>query len=1665
MVNYSDHTKFLFKNNFIGDVDGINTTGEVEGQPVSQVDGNYVITYSFLRSQSDIINTVYYESSDEEVIKFIDPADNQQNPDDYQQNIEDAQRKIFLPVDLLNASTMWFQDVANIKFTESAIGTSDLDNSGSIDNPNEYLTGHIAIGQLDNSYSNFNTGAFPFISPDTSAVSIQLNPELFPNNPDLKHGDIFINSQHEFWDGEFSLGNESLEGNQRFKVLLEETLHSLGADIKPFSTTTETPTYLDNQKYTVAAYQNDYAIGMGSILLGGDYSVAPHTLQMMDIAALQEIYGRNYQKLSGNTEFTLSVMNPSFSSDPDDAFLYTIWDGGGIDTLDASQSSASAEIDLRQGRFSSIGDKFGGLTEIDKDSDVDTSLTPSDSGYDPDPGNVAIAFYSIIENATGTAQNDYLIGNAWNNVLDGGEGDDWLFGDGVVYDNNAGFLGWEAESGSVVYDSNLSGNDIFIGGAGTDRIFGGAGTDTLKYSTGIVTQREQTGVTINTLSASGTVTDEYGDTDSYSSVENFILTVGQDTVYGHGSSINNVIHGNLGHDKYIASSGILEIKDGELIVWDSFGNSRDNLNGFEEISAGKVVSTSMYNTTFTTLLAAGSSFIDVDYRDATGAMTFNINNNAMQVTGTFIDHNYLNGDTVNIVGNNGNNTYTINGYTKNIYAGTGDDTVTIIQGSANISANYAGGHDTYNIAGDSLKIIRLGDNIVQSDINPSITVNLPPFGTTGFQAIVQIGTGSITINQFLRSYDPVILALSDGSIFVIQRTGSNIFDVEGTFNPVGIPQTGGFFSGYSPAEAGYGTWGDDTWTMSSLGSTYRGFGGIDVITGGLGDDIIYGGSGLDTLNGEAGNDTIYGGDDTDTINGGTGTNTIYGGLGGDIFHVGLGTDEITGGEGADIYIIDATPSGSGSLTITDFDITEDRIDLTGLSDPLNFDFINWTVFGLDSAFTVTNSQYSVTLTDVDWLDLTASNFVFGSGGPYVYDLPVLPINVVTGDSSSNTIDEWNSDFALVIEGLGGDDDITGTYQNDYIYGGNGEDTIFSGDGNDVIYGNDGSDYLNGNYGDDFYVFNTDTDIGLDTVEEWDGDDVLVFEGSLTTSDIYMYQNGDDLVLEGVYNTQSQYWVVQITNAFWSELPYDPKVEYIVVQDVVYDLEDVYNTGVWTPYVAGDNNAAPNAFDDLITIDRGGVVTGNVFNDNGNGADYDPEGTDLDVDPYTVSGAYGIFSLSEDGSFTITGTQNYIGTNVFAYTLLDLEGNESYADVVLSSVVTNEAPTASAMDANLVLQAGDALNFVSNFTDPDGDTITYSATLQDGSALPSYIVVDPATGALTGTLPATSQATIGVRVIAADWMSQTTYDFDLSVNNVIAGTTALDYLHGDAGVDTITGDDGNDRLYGYEGDDILDGQAGSDYIYGHEGNDTLTGDTGADSIYGLEGDDTIYGGADNDVLRGDDTNSVSGFVDAGDDIIYGDAGNDNISGGDGDDELHGGTENDVINGDDGADDLYGDTGDDFLYGGAGGDFIDGGDGNDKLYGEAGTDVLIGGAGTDTLYGGDDNDILIGGTGTDFLYGQGGADTFKLDLTSIDRLSDFDASEGDTIDIADLLIGYDSATDDINDFVTLVYRNAARTDIRVNDDGLGTDLPYVGIVFSDLTGETVNTLVASGTLIVE
>ncbi|WP_434767314.1 LapA family giant adhesin [Pseudomonas triticicola] len=97
---------------------------------------------------------------------------------------------------------------------------------------------------------------------------------------------------------------------------------------------------------------------------------------------------------------------------------------------------------------------------------------------------------------------------------------------------------------------------------------------------------------------------------------------------------------------------------------------------------------------------------------------------------------------------------------------------------------------------------------------------------------------------------------------------------------------------------------------------------------------------------------------------------------------------------------------------------------------------------------------------------------------------------------------------------------------------------------------------------------------------------------------------------------------------------------------------------------------------------------------------------------------------------------------------------------------------------------------------------------------------------------------------------------------------------------------------------------------------------------------------------------------------------------------------------------------------GNDTLLGGAGNDILFGSGGTDLLDGGKGNDILLGGSGNDTLIGGQGNDILIGGSGGDTFvwKSGDTGNDVIKDFKASEGDRIDLRDLLQGETGSTID-------------------------------------------------------
>ncbi|MGQ4868444.1 Ig-like domain-containing protein [Aeromonas caviae] len=179
--------------------------------------------------------------------------------------------------------------------------------------------------------------------------------------------------------------------------------------------------------------------------------------------------------------------------------------------------------------------------------------------------------------------------------------------------------------------------------------------------------------------------------------------------------------------------------------------------------------------------------------------------------------------------------------------------------------------------------------------------------------------------------------------------------------------------------------------------------------------------------------------------------------------------------------------------------------------------------------------------------------------------------------------------------------------------------------------------------------------------------------------------------------------------------------------------------------------------------------------------------------------------------------------------------------------------------------------------------------------------------------------------------------------------------------------------------------------------------------------------------------------------------------------------DTLLGGDGNDILFGQGGDDFLYGGAGNDTLFGGSGNDTLYGESGNDRLYGGSGNDTLYGGTGNDILsgglgndilIGGGGNDILMGDAGADTFtwlkgdtEAGKVAKDYIVDFSKSEGDKLDLSDLLDSDGSKSESSLKSLLSVFQDSEGVHLQVKESSAAPvtqEIVLMNHTFDTLTG---------------
>jgi len=327
--------------------------------------------------------------------------------------------------------------------------------------------------------------------------------------------------------------------------------------------------------------------------------------------------------------------------------------------------------------------------------------------------------------------------------------------------------------------------------------------------------------------------------------------------------------------------------------------------------------------------------------------------------------------------------------------------------------------------------------------------------------------------------------------------------------------------------------------------------------------------------------------------------------------------------------------------------------------------------------------------------------------------------------------------------------------------------------------------------------------------------------------------------------------------------------------------------------------------------------------------------------------------------------------------------ENFAGVS-GSVPSNHAPAGADLLGDVFTGVGQPFSLTvpgNDFSDADNDPLTYTATLANNAALPSWLSFDSSTLVLGGTPAGGDVGTIQVKITASDGSASVSDAFALSV---VAGFV----VNGDAVDNNLSGSADDDIIFGFGGNDSLDGGAGNDTLVGGPGNDTYAvadGDVvtegsagGADTVlasasYTLGANVeslTLTGGASLNGTGNGLANAITG--NPGANVLDGAAGSDTLAGGAGNDTYIVGGGDAVVEASGEGHDTeialvkvrLGDNVEDLVLDPAALVFAGSGNALDNsLTGNGQSNLLLGAAGNDTLDGGSRGDAMAGGSGDD------------------------------------------------------------------------------------------------------
>jgi len=607
--------------------------------------------------------------------------------------------------------------------------------------------------------------------------------------------------------------------------------------------------------------------------------------------------------------------------------------------------------------------------------------------------------------------------------------------------------------------SGRGGDDVLAGGSNNDLYLFDTdlalGSDTVTDQSGIdlldFSSTTSLGVTVNigittpqVVNANLTLT-----LSSATSIENILGSALSDSLTGN--TLQNILRGNAGNDTLAGSTG----NDTYQFDCDA-GLGNDTIND----SAG--TDTIDFTGTDTKTVTLDLSLTSLQAVNSNLGLTI-LGANIENVTGGSLDDVLRGNDLANsLKGNPGNDLLEGRG---------GNDTIT---GSAgNDTQDGGSGNDTYSFFADA----ELGHDDLSDSGGGTDALS---FSTSASAVSIDL---SLTTDQVVNGF--LIVTLSSDTAFENLVGGAGNDTLIGNSAKNAITGGGGndLLSGLSNDDMLTGSNGDDQLIGGAGNDTYlfdtdaglgadtideSGGGSADLLdftsttTIGVSVDLLVasvqtinanltlalgGGTAIENLTGGSGNDLLIGNDLNNSIKGNAGNDSIVGSVGNDTITGSAGDDSLAGGLGDDTYSFFAD-SALGTDTL---DESAGGIDLLSFS-------------------TTTNQAVSVDL----------------SQGAFQVVNPFLSLIL----SSDATLEN--------ITGGSKNDTLIGNELANVITGGNGNDVLQGAGGNDTFTGGLGNDSIAGAAGDDRYLFDADSALGTDRLDEsGGGSDTLDF--SATTS--------------------------------------------------------------------------------------------------------------------------------------------------------------------------------------------------------------------------------------------------------------------------------------------------------------------------------------------------------------------------------------------------------------------------------------------------------------------------------------------------------------------------------------------------------------------------------------